>query len=92
MLCFAVFALAAVSLRPVHSYVEWKSWTSSIAMSVAIGAFVVALLTHLWVGLRDVLLDYAKPPRLQRASLAVLAAALVTLAVWALRILVRAHA
>lgn len=92
MLGFAVFALAAVNGHAVHSYAEWKSWTGSIGMGAATAAFVVALLTHLWVGLRDVLLDYAKPARVQRASLLVLALALATLAVWALHILVRTHA
>jgi succinate dehydrogenase / fumarate reductase membrane anchor subunit len=91
MLCFAVFAIAALAAHPVRSYAEWKAWTGSIATSAATGLFVAALLAHLWVGLRDVLLDYAKPARVQRASLLVVAVALVGLALWALRILVRAH-
>jgi hypothetical protein len=44
------------------------------------------------VGLRDVLLDYAKPAGRQRVLLLLLALILLSLAVWALQILVHAHA
>jgi succinate dehydrogenase / fumarate reductase membrane anchor subunit len=92
MLCFAIFVLAAVTVHPRHSYAEWKTWMSSPAMSAGIGMFLVALLTHMWVGLRDVLLDYAKPAGRQRVLLLVLALILLSLAIWALQILVHAHA
>jgi succinate dehydrogenase / fumarate reductase membrane anchor subunit len=92
MLCFAIFALAALAVHPRHLYAEWKAWMSSLEMSAAVGAFLIALLTHMWVGLRDVLLDYAKPERVQRASLVLLAIALLSVAVWAFQIMARVHA
>jgi len=92
MLCFAIFALAAITVHPRPSYAEWKAWVSSDAMSAGIGLFLLALLTHMWVGLRDVLLDYAKPEGVQRASLLLIGMALLSVGVWALQILVHARA
>ena len=54
-------------------------------------AFFGALLAHMWVGLRDVLLDYARPPGVQRGLLGAVAAGLVALAGWVLWILVQAQ-
>ncbi len=58
-------------------------------MAIAAGVFFVALLSHMWVGLRDVLLDYAKPAGLRRVLLALVAAALLGLATWVLLIFLR---
>ena len=92
MLLFIVFALAVFSLYPRHSYLEWRSWASSPGVSIATLAFFAALLSHMWVGLRDVLLDYAKPAGLRRLLLGLVAAGLLATAVWVLLILVRLQA
>lgn len=89
MLLFFVFALGAFSLYPPHSYLEWKTWASSPGVSIAIFAFFAALLSHMWVGLRDVLLDYAKPAGLRHLLLGLVAAGLLGTAVWVVVILVR---
>jgi succinate dehydrogenase / fumarate reductase membrane anchor subunit len=92
MLLFIVFLLAAFSLYPRHSYSEWRTWVSSPGMTIAVSAFFAALLSHMWVGLRDVLLDYARPASLRRLLLGILAAGLLATAAWVVRILMRLHA
>jgi succinate dehydrogenase / fumarate reductase membrane anchor subunit len=92
MLLFIVFLLVAFSLYPRHSYSEWRAWVSSPGMTIAVFAFFAALLSHMWVGLRDVLLDYARPESLRRVLLGILAAGLLATAVWVVRILMRLHA
>lgn len=89
MLLFVVFVLAAFSLHPRHSYPEWKTWISTLGMTVATIAFFAALLSHLWVGLRDVLLDYARPAGLRYLLLGMVGAGLLGVAAWVLWILVR---
>ena len=89
MLLFIVFVLLAFSLYPRHSYLEWRTWASRPGVSVAIFAFFAALLSHMWVGLRDVLLDYAKPAGLRRVLLGLVAAGLLGTAAWVVLILVR---
>ena len=46
----------------------------------------------MWVGLRDVLLDYAKPTNLRRSLLAAVALGLLGLGAWVLSILLRLQA
>ena len=89
MLLFIVFALVAFWLYPRHSYLEWRSWASSPCVVMAILAFFAALLLHMWVGLRDVLLDYAKPAGLRRLLLGGVAGGLFGIGVWVVLILAR---
>jgi succinate dehydrogenase / fumarate reductase membrane anchor subunit len=86
ILAFLVFALASFWLRAPAGYAEWRSRFENPALQVATLAFSAALLAHVWVGLRDVLLDYARPAALRRFLLGALAAVLVGLAVWTLAI------
>jgi succinate dehydrogenase / fumarate reductase, membrane anchor subunit len=48
-------------------------------------------LPHMWVGLRDVLLDYARPAGLRRLLLGMLVAGLLGTAFWVVLILARLH-
>lgn len=92
MLLFVVFVLAAFSFYPRHAYLEWRAWARSPGVSIAILAFFAALLSHMWVGLRDVLLDYAKPAGLRHLLLGLVAAGLLGTAVWVVLILMRLRA
>jgi succinate dehydrogenase / fumarate reductase, membrane anchor subunit len=89
LLLFLLFAIGSFSLAPVHSYPQWRAWVARPGVTIAILAFFVALLPHMWVGLRDVLLDYAKPANLRRSLLAAVALGLLGLGAWVLSILLR---
>lgn len=91
MLLFLVSALVVLWLYPRPSYVEWRTWMSRPVVSVVFLVFFAALLSHMWVGLRDVLLDYARPAGLQRFLLGALGAGLLGTAAWVLWILFRAQ-
>jgi succinate dehydrogenase / fumarate reductase membrane anchor subunit len=91
MLLFLVFVLSTLWLHPRPSYVEWRSWVGGPGVSLAVFVFFVALLSHIWVGLRDVLLDYARPAGLRRFLLGALGAGLFGTAAWVLWILFRAQ-
>jgi succinate dehydrogenase / fumarate reductase membrane anchor subunit len=83
MLGFMLFALASLSRHTRVTFPEWTAWIHSPVVSSCSALFVLALCCHMWVGLRDVLLDYARPAFLRQGLLVALAASLVTLAVWA---------
>ena len=89
LLLFLLFAIGSFSLAPVHSYPQWRAWVARPGVTIAILAFFVALLPHMWVGLRDVLLDYARPAGLRRLLLGVLIAGLLGTALWVVLILAR---
>lgn len=89
MLLFILLALVSLLIYPIHSYAEWRSWVSDPAVAIGIGSFFAALLSHMWVGLRDVLFDYARPASLQLFLLRAVGAALMGTAAWVLWILLR---
>jgi succinate dehydrogenase / fumarate reductase membrane anchor subunit len=91
MLFFVLFLLALLSARPFHSYSEWRTWVARPLVTAALSVFFVALLSHMWVGLRDVLLDYARPAALRHGLLVLVGVGLLGTAAWVLLILVRAQ-
>ena len=84
---FMLLALGTLWRHPATAYRDWRGWFEQPGVSAATLAFFAALLAHMWVGLRDVLLDYGRPAGLRRFLLGFVAVALAGLAAWALRIL-----
>jgi succinate dehydrogenase / fumarate reductase, membrane anchor subunit len=89
MLLFVVFLLCSFALQPLRTFSQWHAWLARSSTSVAFLVFFTALLGHMWVGLRDVLLDYAKPANLRRSLLAAVALGLLGMGAWVLSILLR---
>lgn len=89
MLMVLLGGLGAAVLWSAPGYLQWRTWVSHPAVSAAIFVFFAALLLHAWVGLRDVLLDYARPAGLRSVLLAALAASLIGLPLWLALILLR---
>ena len=91
MLLFLVFLLTHFLLDRPTSYLAWHTWIVSPVVSITVLVFCAALLAHMWVGLRDVILDYVKPFAVRVGALALLALGLIGLGAWMIRILWRAH-
>ena len=87
VLSFFLFALGHFVIEPPDSYEAWRDWVQSPAVSVMAAVFVAALLAHAWVGLRDVLMDYAHATFVRFLALAILALGLGGAGAWFLRIL-----
>lgn len=95
----AVYLLVALPLfiasfafyRP-GSYEAWRERASGAVFMVAASIFIVALLIHAWIGLRDVALDYVKPLSFRIGVLALLAFGLAGMGGWAIRVLYGAGA
>lgn len=92
MLLFVLFALGAVMIHPLHFHSEWRNFVGHPAIAGAVLSFFAALLSHMWVGLRDVLIDYARPVHLRRFLLSGVAVALLSMALWVIWILLRTRA
>lgn len=91
MLLFVLFFLVYFLLYPLHSYVEWRAWVARPAMSIALFAFFAALLSHMWVGLRDVLFDYVRPASLRPMLSGLLSIGMAGIGAWLAWILLRAQ-
>ncbi|WP_186453973.1 succinate dehydrogenase, hydrophobic membrane anchor protein [Denitratisoma sp. DHT3] len=69
------------------SFTAWRALMLQPTGKVAILMFFTALFLHAWVGLRDVLLDYAKPLALRSLLMASGAFGLIALELWVIVIL-----
>jgi succinate dehydrogenase / fumarate reductase membrane anchor subunit len=69
------------------SYAEWRSWLGGPLMGVATAVFALALLLHVWVGIRDVLIDYIQAVWLRLLLMAVTALLLLSSLLWIVRAL-----
>jgi succinate dehydrogenase / fumarate reductase membrane anchor subunit len=91
MLLFVLFVLVSFAVHPPQSANSWRFWVARPAVTLAFLVFFTALLAHTWVGLRDVLLDYARPAGVRNALLALVASGLLAIALWVLTIVLRLH-
>ena len=89
VLLFLLFVMGSLWRTPVFNHADWMQWLARPGMRIALVVFFATLLAHMWVGLRDVLLDYSRPVRLRPYWLMALAAALCGLALWAGAIVLR---
>ena len=84
LLAFTVYFLVSLLMLPPVSYAAWRAWLGQPAVLTGLVLFFLSLLAHMWVGSRDILIDYAKPASLQAGLLVLLAAALALIGGWAL--------
>jgi len=68
-------------------YAMWKALFANGAFRVATFLFMASLLWHAWVGVRNILMDYAKPMGVRLALEIVVICALVAYAGWTIQIL-----
>jgi len=88
--CFLVYLMAHFYTRPPLDYPQWQHWMTHPAMTVASTLFILAVLVHGWVGMRDVVLDYVHSLRLRLMVLSLIALLFIGCGLWALQILMRA--
>ena len=71
------------------SYASWKGLVAKSWMFLSISLFLLAVMLHAWVGVRDILMDYIKPTGIRLALEVAAILALAYYTVWAMRILWR---
>ena len=86
MLLITLFVLVHFLVDPPRSYLAWHGWVMSPGISVLTLVFFAALFSHMWVGVRDVVMDYIHPIAYRVLVLAVLGISLIAMAGWILRI------
>jgi succinate dehydrogenase / fumarate reductase, membrane anchor subunit len=68
-------------------YQAWHAWLAEPFVNLAAALFVLSVVGHAWVGVRDVIMDYIRPAGMRVAVLAAAALALIACAAWGLRVL-----
>jgi len=88
---FSIYLVGALITDAPINYAEWKGWFAGSVMSVATLLFVLSVLMHAWVGVRDVLIDYVWNTSQRLIALSVVATILIACALWATQALVLAR-
>lgn len=88
LLVYVISALLVLALAEVGNFESWQALWHHPVGGIAGAMFFMALLLHAWVGMRDVILDYAgRCVRIRLALLALLGGSLIALGIWALKII-----
>ena len=89
MLLFVLFLLYSFALQPLRAFSQWHAWMARPVTSVAFLILFTALLGHMWVGMRDVLMDYVKPVGIRLVLQILVIVWLLGCAGWAIQVLWR---
>lgn len=87
MAAYTLLLLAIVGWQGGLDHAGWVALWSHTGFRLATFVFAVALLWHAWVGVRNILMDYVKPPALRLALQALTIAVLVVYLGWTVQIL-----
>ena len=81
------YVIAHCLWHGAYSYAQWQAWLTSPLMNIATAGFIIALMAHAWVGIRDVILDYVKPAGARLVMMSLTGLLLAGSGLWALRAL-----
>ena len=84
---YLLSVLIYLGSRDSVDFQVWQHWLASPWMGVTTTLFVLALLLHVWVGIRDVLIDYVHAVGLRLFFMAVTALVLLGSLLWVIRAL-----
>jgi succinate dehydrogenase / fumarate reductase membrane anchor subunit len=86
---FLLYLMVHFSTRPQYTYPQWHDWVTQPLVLIAGALFILALLIHGWVGMRDVVLDYVRSLQLRLLVLSLVALILTGCGLWAFQVLLR---
>ncbi len=85
---FILYAITCFLLADSIAFEPWKNWLYNPFNTTVVGIFIIALLFHAWIGMRDVVLDYVHNIMLRIFILGLLLGLLIASALWLSRILI----
>ena len=89
MALFSLAVIVQVLLPGEMGYDKWSGIFSRQWMKALTFVVILSLLVHVWVGMRDILMDYVKPVSMRLTLQVVTVVWLVGCAGWAVQILWR---
>jgi len=84
---FILYASYCFFSADAIAFDAWRQWLYNPFNTTVVGIFVIALLFHAWIGMRDVVLDYVHNIMLRIFILAMLVGVLIGSGLWVFRIL-----
>ena len=90
LLLFFPYLTLTLATNPPPDHAAFVEWVSGPGVSIGLMLFVLSLLLHAWVGVRDAIIDYVHPVAGRVTVLTMLAFGLIACGMWALKVLVLA--
>ena len=87
MVLFILYAAYCFFSADVIAFEAWRQWLYNPFNTTVVGIFVIAVLFHAWIGMRDVVLDYVHNIMLRIFILALMVGVLIGSGLWVFRIL-----
>ena len=87
MLVFTLLLILALVTLPKFDFWHWQAMWNMTLMRYAALLFLVALLYHAWVGVRNIVMDYIKDSGLRLTLYVVVIMALICYGAWTVQIL-----
>jgi len=75
---------------PTADHAAWQAWVAQPWVNIGLLLYIVALLLHAWVGIRDVFIDYVHPLGARLLLLTLFGLLLLGSGVWAIQAVVLA--
>jgi len=83
VVCFGIY----FAVNTPASFLEWRAMMANSFVAITATLFFLSLLTHAWIGMRDVIMDYLHVDSLRLALLTVVGFSLLGAAIWIMKIL-----
>jgi succinate dehydrogenase / fumarate reductase, membrane anchor subunit len=87
MAVYTIYAIAMLLYRRPGNYADWSAMFTGSFFRLFTMLFIVALLYHAWIGMRDILMDYLRPTGIRLLSQTVVGVVLVFYLLWSASIL-----
>lgn len=84
---FSAIGFYALISHPQLSARQWHNWLAQPLILMALAIFIVLMLMHAWIGIRDVIIDYVHRLGLRIVLMAFFALFLLACGLWAADIL-----
>jgi succinate dehydrogenase / fumarate reductase membrane anchor subunit len=87
MAVFVVYGVFSLAAAQDISYQHWHDWLFHQFNTIAVGLFVIALLLHAWIGMRDIILDYVHNILIRMVAFTLVIVVLISSGIWSAKIL-----
>jgi succinate dehydrogenase / fumarate reductase membrane anchor subunit len=87
MAVYTIFLVGLAIWWAPQGYADYKAMFSGQFIRLFTMFFIISLLYHAWVGVRDIVMDYIKPTGIRLTITTVVGAAIVFYLIWSVSIL-----
>ena len=84
---FILYFILAITQFDQFDFEHWHSWLAWPGNNIAMALFIVAVMWHAWIGVRDVILDYVQSVVLRMLLFTLVMSVLLGSGLWGLRAL-----